>query len=130
MEKDTPTPPPVLVVDANAAVAQTLDTIIARAGLSCVVVADMLEGLCALVEHEPLTILVDADSGPLALWQFCTLIRQHPDYGATRMVVSSARDDEVERARAEAAGADSFLPKPFCDEDVLALLAPTGAVVP
>lgn len=123
----TPAPPAVVIIEPNPALAQTLAAILARAGQSCVVVGDMLEGLCALVEHRPMLVLVDVDSGPLALWQFCALIREHPDYGATRIVVSSTRDDEVELARALAVGAAGLLPKPFCDEEVLALLAPAGA---
>jgi len=118
----------VLIVDDNPALLQTLQAVVAGTGIPCLTAGDSLTGLCALVEHRPCGVIVDAGTGPLALWQFCALVRQHPALGHTRLVVSSNHDDVVERARAEAAGADAFLPKPFAAEEVLACLdRQTGA---
>jgi len=112
----------VLIVDDNPALLQTLQAVFTDTGIVCLTAGDSLAALCALVEHRPAAVIIDADTGPLALWQFCALVRQHPVLGHSRLVVSSNRDDVVERARAMAAGADAFLPKPFAVEDVLARL--------
>jgi two-component system OmpR family response regulator len=113
----------VLVVNSNPALLQTLDSILKSSGWTCVTATDTLSALCCMVEHTPHAVLIDADSGPLGVWQFSTLLRQHPDYKQVRLIISSSRDDIVERARAEAAGAERFLPRPFAVDEVLGILA-------
>lgn len=126
---DATTPAAVVLVDTNPALLQTLQAVITGSGSQCLTATDSLAALCVLAEHQCAVVVIDADTGPLALWQFCALIRQHPALQHTRLVASSNRDDVVERARAAAAGAEAFLPKPFAAEDVLALLAqPAGAL--
>lgn len=125
---DAATPAAILLVDTNPALLQTLQAVITGSGPQCLTATDSLAALCVLAEHHCAVVVIDADTGPLALWQFCALIRQHPALQHTRLVASSNRDDVVERARATAAGAEAFLPKPFAAEDVLALLSqPHGA---
>lgn len=113
----------VLVVDSNAALLQTLDSILKSSGWTCITAADTLSALCCMVEHRPRAVLIDADAGPLGVWQFSALLRQHPEFSAVRLIISSNRDDIVERARAEAAGAERFLPRPFAVDEVLDILA-------
>ncbi|HEY0963185.1 MAG TPA: response regulator [Pseudomonadales bacterium] len=112
----------VLVVDSNPALLQTLDSILKSSGWTCVTAADTLSALCCIVEHAPGAVLIDADAGPLGVWQFSALLREHPDFSGVRLIVSSNRDDIVERARAEAAGAECFLPRPFAVDEVLNIL--------
>jgi twitching motility two-component system response regulator PilG len=112
----------VLIVDTSPALLQTLDAICRTGGWNCVTAADTLSALCAVVEHAPQTVLLDADAGPLEAWQFCALLREHPAHRHARVIINSARDDVVERARAEAAGADAFLARPFAVDEVLALI--------
>ncbi len=112
-----------LVVDANPALLQTLDSILHSSGWTCVTATDTLSALCCVVEHAPQAVLIDADAGPLSVWQFSALLRQHPDYRHVRLIVSSNRDDVVERARAEAAGAECFLVRPFAVDEVLGILS-------
>jgi DNA-binding response OmpR family regulator len=118
-----PDPNVVLVVDSNPALLQTLDSILKSSGWTCITAADTLSALCCMVEHAPQAVLIDADAGPLGVWQFSALLRQHPEFSRVRLIVSSSRDDIVERARAEAAGAERFLPRPFAVDDVLNILA-------
>jgi twitching motility two-component system response regulator PilG len=113
----------ILVVDGNPALLQTFTTILRASDWNCITAGDTLAALCAVVEHQPRAVLIDADAGPLAVWQFCALLRQHPRYCDIRLIVCSSRDDVVEQVRASAAGADQFLARPFAAEDVLALLA-------
>ena len=113
----------VLVVDSNPALLQTLDSILKTRGWTCVTAADTLSALCCMVEHSPSAVLIDADAGPLGVWQFSALLRQHPAYKQVRLIISSSRDDIVERARAEAAGAERFLARPFAVDEVLDILA-------
>lgn len=112
----------VLVVDSNPALLQTLDSILKSSGWTCVMAADTLSALCYMVEYKPEAVLIDADSGPLGVWQFSALLRQHPDFRQVRLIISSSRDDIVERARAEAAGAERFLPRPFAVDEVQNIL--------
>jgi DNA-binding response OmpR family regulator len=118
-----PDPNVVLVVDANPALLQTLESILKSSGWTCVTAVDTLSALCCMVEHTPQAVLIDADAGPLGVWQFSALLRQHPDFKHVRLIISSSRDDVVERARAEAAGAERFLPRPFAVDEVLNILA-------
>lgn len=118
-----PDPNVVLIVDSNPALLQTLDSILKSSGWTCILATDTLSALCCMVEHTPQVVLIDADAGPLGVWQFSALLRQHPDFRQVRLIISSSRDDIVERARAEAAGAERFLPRPFAVDEVLNILA-------
>ncbi len=113
----------VLVVDDNGALRQTAAAMLAADGRACIAVADSIAALCALVEHQPQVVLLDADCGPLQPWQFARLLQQHPAHKATRLVYTSTRDDVIERAKALAAGIEQFLPKPFTTEELLAAVA-------
>ena len=113
----------IVVVDENPALRQAAQAMLAPAGLGCVAVADSVSALCALVEHRPQAIVLDADSGPLAPWQFVQLVQQHAEHAQVHMVYTSTRDDVIERARALAAGIESFLPKPFAAEELLAAVS-------
>ncbi len=113
----------VLVVDDNNALRQTAEAMLAASGLGCFTVADSIAALCALVEHQPQVVLLDADCGPLQPWQFARLLQQHPLHKATRLVYTSTRDDVIERAKALAAGIELFLPKPFTTEELLAAVS-------
>jgi twitching motility two-component system response regulator PilG len=117
-----PAPRTVLVVDTNPALLQTFDVICRSSGWTCISATDTLAALCGVIEHAPQAVVLDADAGPLEVWEFCALLREHPAHRHVRVIVSSARDGVVERARAEAAGVDAFLARPFAVDEVLALI--------
>jgi CheY-like chemotaxis protein len=119
----------ILVLDDNTAVRQATVAMLVAAGYHCVGVADSMTALCAMVEHQPLAVIVDAESGPLQPWQFAQLVLQHPNHLHVRLIYTSKYDDVIERAKATAANIEAFLAKPFSAEELLAVLATPAQVV-
>jgi DNA-binding response OmpR family regulator len=112
----------VLVVDASESCRRTTAGLVEDGGRQCIAVRDNLEALSVMVESRPATILIDRESGPLDLWEFCQLVRCHASFRAAFIVVMNSRDTLVEKAQARAAGADSILMKPFASADIEAVL--------
>jgi CheY-like chemotaxis protein len=112
----------VLVIDTSETCRKTAVTLIEAGGRQCVAVSDNLEALAVLVESRPAAICIDRDSGPLDLWQFCQLVRQHPEFRTVLLVAMSSRNTLVEQASAMAAGADTILLKPFATGELESVL--------
>lgn len=120
----------ILLVDDNPALLQTTQALLADGDWRCVTCADTISALCAIVEHKPGVVLVDCETGPLDAWKFCVLVREHPDYCRTRLILVGREDGALARAKASAAGADALLVKPFTAEDVHSVLALQGRISP
>ena len=120
----------LLIVDASEALLSTTTALLAGSRWHCHPCRDTLSALCALVEQQPDVVLVDADATPLDGWHFCTLVKEHEQYRHTRIIVLGRQDNIVLRARAQAAGADAWLVKPFSSEEALALLDADADLTP
>lgn len=120
----------VLVVDDNEALQQSAQALLTEAGMGCLTAADNITALCALCEHPLQLVLLDGDVGPLEPWQFMRLLQQHPVHSSLKVIYLSNRDDVVERARAQAAGTEGFLAKPFTGEELQSALAKVLALAP
>jgi len=112
----------VVLVDGNSACHATTATVFTNTRWRPLMVCDTLDGLCAVVEREPAVVLLDEACIPLDPWQFSLLLKGHPRYRDTRILVMCKRIDTVLRARARAARVDGLLQKPFASDEVLALL--------
>ena len=109
---------PVLLIEDNAACRETAQAVLEAIGMECVGVADSLTALCELQLLQPSLVLIDRDCRPLQAWQFCRMLRQHPQHADCFIAILSNRNDVVEQAMAAAAGADTLLVKPFTGEDL------------
>ena len=114
----------VLLIDDNESCCATAAVLVREAGREFLAVADTMAALSVLVERRPATIIVDQDTGPVEVWHFCQLLRQHPVYSKACIAVLNKRNDIVEQARAEASGADALLLKPFAAKELKAILDP------
>ena len=112
----------VVLIDGNTACHATTRPIFADTHWRCLMVSDTLDGLCTVVEKQPRAVLVDEACTPLDPWQFSLLVKGHPRFSQTRIIVMCKRLDIVLQARARAAQVDGLLQKPFASDEMLALL--------
>jgi CheY-like chemotaxis protein len=83
---------------------------------------DGLEAIEVAQRERPSLVFLDVDMPRLDGISACQRLRESPDLGGTTIVMlTAAHGDSVER-RAEEAGADLFLTKPFSPLDLLRLV--------
>jgi CheY-like chemotaxis protein len=88
--------------------------------------ADGRQALEVAARQEPTLVFLDVDMPELNGIEACRALRQQSATShATIVMLTAAHGDEVER-KAEAAGADLFLTKPFSPLDLLRLVDDLG----
>ncbi len=83
---------------------------------------DGFDALCELARERPPLILMDFHLPRLGGFQTCALLRNSSLFGGTRIILLGEDDNLVDRTRAELAGADAFLVKPYRREELLTAL--------
>lgn len=117
----------VLSVVADPAVKQLVEKQLKAQAFDVVLVSDAESAMRTLETRKPHLVCIDVrlprDSG----YEVCEFIRRTPKLRDVPILVMSEHASVADRAHAEEAGADGFLPKPFSlkqfNEQVRALMA-------
>ncbi|ESR22665.1 response regulator [Lutibaculum baratangense] len=117
-----------LIVDDSAVIRKVARRIVEGAGYSVVEAADASEALIACRRAMPNLILLDGMMPGMGGADFLLKLRKMPGGDAPKVVYCSTEVDVAQMARANRAGANFHLQKPFDREILLAKLAETGTV--
>lgn len=90
-------------------------------GLEVILANDGFEALSKVCDFNPDLILVDIMMPRLDGYQMCQIVKQHPAYVKTPVVMLSSKDGVFDRARGRIAGSDQYLTKPFTRDGLLAV---------
>lgn len=85
---------------------------------------DGFDALCQLARNRPRLVLMDYHLPRLDGFQTCALLRNSTLFARVRIILLGESDNLVDRTRAELAGADAYLVKPYRREELLGLLEP------
>jgi two-component system chemotaxis response regulator CheY len=88
--------------------------------------ADGEEALARAAADPPAVVLLDVDMPRMDGIEVCRRLRGDPATGAATIVMLTAAHGDGVQARAEAAGADLFLTKPFSPLELLRLVDRLG----
>ena len=111
----------LLVDDSRSTRENALDLLDARL-YQMQVAENGFEALCKLVAEPPDIVFMDSNMPELDGFASCALISASPQYAHIPVVIMSANDSPLERARAVLAGAQRLIGKPFRKRDLLEAL--------
>jgi DNA-binding response OmpR family regulator len=104
---------PILVVDDDPNALDIVRTYLEAQGYSVATASNGNEALAMLDEVRPVLVLLDVMMPGMDGWEVARLIKNHPDFGSTRVVMLTARSDFADKHEGLRAGADDYLVKPI-----------------
>ncbi len=113
----------VLIVDDSQAVLDTLGTAFVDAGYDVSAAADGEEVFRKLAATDPDALLLDIYMPKLNGADVCRLVKAHPHWKKTFLVLMSSRISDREIDMYRRIGADEILKKPFDPDQAVALVA-------
>ena len=114
--------PTVLVVDDEPPIVELVRFTLEDDKLRVLEAGDGVAALEIARRERPELILLDVQMPRLGGLEVCRRMRQDPRLSGTRIVMLTAADQEADRARGLAAGADEYLAKPFSPLALFALV--------
>ena len=120
---DSGQPRRVLVVDPSRTYRKLVGMVVAVDGYVTVEAEDADEAIDRIRdEGVPDLVVLDAHIGGMDAFEFCRLLRQHPDTEVLPVVLLAAADAPTDAPRGRAAGVTATLAKPLQPEALLTLL--------
>ncbi|HEX2622200.1 MAG TPA: response regulator [Phototrophicaceae bacterium] len=100
----------ILVVDDEWLNRELMEAVLQSAGYQVLLASNTERGLKLALEHEPDLILVDVRLGyETEGYDLCLKIRQNPKIARLRVAMLTAMDSDMDRRKAQTAGADGFI---------------------
>ena len=103
----------VMVVDDDPNALDIVRTFLESKGYQVTTAKDGNEALAQLEEVRPAIVLLDVMMPGMDGWEVARVIKNHPDFSSTRVVMLTARSDFADKHEGLRAGADDYIVKPI-----------------
>ncbi|MEM0989051.1 MAG: response regulator [Pseudomonadota bacterium] len=123
-------PKRILLAEDEPNIVETLRFLLQRAGFDVLVCANGREALATVQSHPPDVLILDMMLPEISGLEILRQIRAHHSAAATPVLMLTAKGQRVDRERAEEAGADIFLTKPFANSELVAAVEQLAARQP
>ncbi len=109
----------VMVIDDSKTIRRTAEILLKKEGCDVLTAVDGFEALAKISDQKPAIIFVDIMMPRLDGYQTCALIKNHPHFRSTPVVMLSSKDGLFDKARGRIVGAEQYLTKPFTRDELL-----------
>jgi chemotaxis family two-component system response regulator PixG len=114
--------PLIACIDDSPVLALTLKKILMPAGYQMLSIPEPMRGFSQLIEHKPDLILLDLLLPNADGYSICKFLRESPVFKKTPIIILTAKNTPIDRARAQLAGATEFLGKPPQPQELLQMI--------
>lgn len=112
-----------MVIDDSNTIRRSAEIFLVQAGCQVVLAEDGFDALAKIADHLPDVIFCDIMMPRLDGYQTCSLIKKHPRFKVTPVIMLSSKDGLFDRARGRMVGSDQYLTKPFTKDSLLQTVA-------
>lgn len=112
----------VTCIDDSPAMLQTIEKFLGHESLSVSLIQDSLKALVELMRIKPDLILLDVGMPKVDGYELCRLLRKHPMFKHTPIIMVTANTGLIDRARAKIAGTTDYMTKPFTQDQLLKMV--------
>jgi twitching motility two-component system response regulator PilG len=125
---EPPAQPPVRAthtiacIDDSPSVLNAINSFLDDKGISVIMINDPVKALMQVIRSKPDLILLDITMPNLDGYELCSLLRKHPQFKRTPVVMVTSNSGFIDRAKAKLVGASGYLTKPFTQPDLIKMV--------
>jgi two-component system, chemotaxis family, response regulator PixG len=112
----------IACIDDSPVLTLTLKKILTPAGYDVLSIPEPMRGFGELIEHKPELILLDLLLPNADGYSICKFLRETPVFKYTPIIILTAQNTSIDRARAQLVGATEFLGKPPKPQELLQIV--------
>lgn len=121
-EASTPSDKPrhtIACIDDSPTILQAISSFLHDSSVSVVMINDPVKALMQIMRTKPDLILLDVGMPNLDGYELCSLLRRHPSFKHTPIVMVTGHTGFIDRAKAKLVGASGYLTKPFTQSELV-----------
>ncbi|XGW00232.1 MAG: response regulator [Leptolyngbya sp. BL-A-14] len=112
----------IVCIDDSPTVLQAINSFLDDTSFSIVMVNDPVRALMQVVRSKPDLVLLDVEMPNLDGYELCSLLRRHPTFRNTPIIMVTGNTGFIDRAKAKLVGASGYLTKPFTQSELLKIV--------
>jgi len=110
----------ILIVDDEPNIVTALEYLLQKNGYEVLLARDGEAALKQVEAHRPDLVLLDVMMSLKSGYEVCQRMRERPDWQHIKIIMLSAKGREAEVSKGLSLGADSYVTKPFSNQELLA----------
>jgi two-component system, chemotaxis family, response regulator PixG len=108
----------VACIDDSFAILQAIEQFLGAQHIALFLIQDSVKALAEVMSIDPDVILLDSNLPGVDGYEICRLLRKHPRFNVTPIIIMTSNNGLVDRAQAIMAGATDFIAKPFTQPEL------------
>jgi chemotaxis family two-component system response regulator PixG len=112
----------IACIDDSPTVLRAIESYLDETDFQVLRIENPVSALMQIIRNKPDLILLDVTMPNLDGYELCSLLRRHPSFKTTPIVMVTSNRGLIDRAKAKLVGASSYLTKPFNQSDLLKVI--------
>ncbi|MBW4514408.1 MAG: response regulator [Timaviella obliquedivisa GSE-PSE-MK23-08B] len=112
----------IACIDDSPTVLNAIHSFLNDKGIGVIMINDPVKALMQIIRSKPDLILLDVTMPNLDGYELCSLVRKHPAFKNTPVVMVTSNSGFIDRAKARLVGASGYLTKPFTQPDLVKMV--------
>ena len=112
----------IACIDDSPAILKAINAYLNDENLSVIMINDPVKALMQVIRSKPDLILLDVTMPNLDGYELCSLLRKHPSFRRTPVIMVTSHSGFIDRAKAKLVGASGYLTKPFTQPELVKMV--------